>query len=565
MAAADWTSFHKDRQNSGFQAGSSYQVYEDVWWSNKTAGSVQIEASPILIEGKVIMADKSGNVRALDAESGKQIWAYKMPAGVVGTPAAESGRVFVVDQDGALKALNVIDGRVEGEASVGKTFGSISISEGKLFIGNEAGEMKAFLASTMTPLWTFKVTEVFNTASAYNNVTGVWTCTAAHGASPGGIRSAPVIYDGKVYFGSMNHHIYAVDEQGIAGSGKTKVMWTYTTGDLVVASPTLNILTNGVPRIVFGSYDGKLYSFHPSPQGQGGNNCFGLKHTPAWTYTVPSIVDDTSGQTIASKIHSSPANSGDKVYVGANNGRLYAVVAGSGQLAWEAILGSPVNPVRSSPAISSGIVVVGSDDKRVYWVDATDGKVLKSFATESGVGSSPALDGSRAYIASNEGTLYMFGPKLPPRPDLVVDSIEADTKGIRIRIKNQGEAPSGNTTVRLFQNATFLADVQAPSLGPGGSQVVEYVAKVASGRLSLRAHIDPDDRVRESVETNNALSKTIDVRAPAPTGTNTETTTQQTTTETTKKKDDGVKIPAFGLAPVLALVGVALVLARRRA
>lgn len=54
---------------------------------------------------------------------------------------------------------------------------------------------------------------------------------------------------------------------------------------------------------------------------------------------------------------------GDFIYVGCDNGRLYAVSAQGGKNVWEVETGGPI---RSSPAISEGVVYVGSEDGHLY-------------------------------------------------------------------------------------------------------------------------------------------------------------------------------------------------------
>src|SRR5688572_5634741 len=127
-AQAEWASFRGDSRNSATVPNSNYALYEDVWWNNKTLGNAQIKASPVLKDGILIVADLGstskcpvnpgsppntgkaqtavlGQVRALDAESGKQIWCHQMTSSVISTPAISGERVYVADSKGVLRAL----------------------------------------------------------------------------------------------------------------------------------------------------------------------------------------------------------------------------------------------------------------------------------------------------------------------------------------------------------------------------------------------------------------------------------------------------------------------------
>jgi outer membrane protein assembly factor BamB len=556
-ASADWASFHADARGSGYLQGSSYPVYQDVWWSNRTLSNAQVHASPVIKDGILITADLGsslttppniGLVRALDVESGHELWRYKMTAPVEGTPAIAGERVYVVDSLGVLKALNLRDGRVENTATsaVGATLSSIREHEGKLFIGTEAGEMKAYLASSLTLLWTFKFSTLFTVATY--DAKGVLTgCTTPYSSQP--IRGAAAIFDGQVFFGSLNHLVVAVDEEG-NGDGTTNARWVYATGDVIVGAPSIDILDSTTHRLVVGSYDGTVYSFDPSPSLTGvacPNNSGTVPPVavPVWTYEVPSVVDSATGEAQVSKVASSPANSGDRVFVGANNGHVYALDASTGDLEWEqSSTGNSLKPVTSSPAVANGIVVVGSEDKNVYWLRASNGTILKRFATQAAVATSPAIDGDRALVSATDGTTYMFGPKVPPRADLTVASVSANAATVTASIKNVGTDAAAATTVRLFVGGTFLANLNLGALAPGESQSVTYTGAIPPGPQSIKASVDPDNLVKESNESNNdyTLSVTIAAPGPAPTA----------AIPTTKKKSPEAGIAFAGLLLVCA-------------
>ncbi|HJQ93323.1 MAG TPA: PQQ-binding-like beta-propeller repeat protein [Candidatus Thermoplasmatota archaeon] len=582
-ADAEWASFRGDSRNSGAVGGTDYEVYKDVWWSNRSLGEAQVKASPVLKDGILITADlgprvqttlgKDGSmttspvanpigiVRALDAESGKELWRHSMTGPVESTPAISGERVYAVDTKGVLRALNLRTGAVEHEYKThGATLAPITLHENKLFLGTEAGEMRAYLASTLTPLWTFKTSE-YGSTGTYSASTDLWTCGSSARFSAQPIRSGVAVFDNKVFFGSMNHYVFALDEEG-QGNLKTTIKWVYKTGDIVLATPSINLAGGSLGRLIVGSYDGKVYSFVPSPPGEGSNGCNGLGnntlHNPSWNFPVPNVVDPSTGQSQVSKVYSSPATQGDRIYVGANNGKVYALdAANQGQLLWEATAGSVIAPVTSSPVLANGIVVVGSEDKSVYWINATDGKVLKKFTTQSAVVTSPAIDGKRAFVASQDGTLYMFGPEIPRRADLTVTSVSGSVTTVTVNIKNLGDAAtSGNTTVRLFVGGTFLANVDVPKLEPGAATNVQHEAIGVTGSVQLRALVDPDNTIAESNDSNNEMTSAVALGDPA----------APTDGQDGGDEGDGggFKIPGPGLVPVLAMLGLALLALRRR-
>src|SRR6266581_5101566 len=92
-----------------------------------------------------------------------------------------------------------------------------------------------------------------------------------------------------------------------------------------------------------------------------------------------------------SPIYSSPSIVNRVVYVGSNDGRVYAFKASTGQRLWVSL--PTGGSVFSSPTVVNGILYIGSTDHKVYAFDATSGKPLWTVPTPTGgeVYSSPAV------------------------------------------------------------------------------------------------------------------------------------------------------------------------------
>jgi len=103
----------------------------------------------------------------------------------------------------------------------------------------------------------------------------------------------------------------------------------------------------------------------------------------------------------AAQIVSSPAVSGDTVYFGSNDHRLYAVDLRSGEKKWEF---KTEGRVASSPAVSSGLVYFLSYDSNFYALDAATGSLAWKFKTQ----------GERRFIAKH---LHGIEPASEPVPD----------------------------------------------------------------------------------------------------------------------------------------------------
>jgi outer membrane protein assembly factor BamB len=68
-------------------------------------------------------------------------------------------------------------------------------------------------------------------------------------------------------------------------------------------------------------------------------------------------------------VDSSPVVSGKYVYVGSDDGNLYALGLADGKEVWHFAAGGAI---RASPAVAAGRLVIGTEDGAVYCFSASD-------------------------------------------------------------------------------------------------------------------------------------------------------------------------------------------------
>jgi hypothetical protein len=103
------------------------------------------------------------------------------------------------------------------------------------------------------------------------------------------------------------------------------------------------------------------------------------------------------------KIFSSPTVAGSTLYVGSNDGNLYAFDTETGDRRWLYSTGAAVT---STPAVSGGRAYVGSNDQRLHAVAIDSGEQLWTFPTGGSVHSSPTVDAGVVYVGSRDNRLY---------------------------------------------------------------------------------------------------------------------------------------------------------------
>jgi outer membrane protein assembly factor BamB len=172
-----------------------------------------------------------------------------------------------------------------------------------------------------------------------------------------GSSSSPAIAaDGSIYFGADDHQLRAVQVDGT-------FKWAFLASAAILTSPVVE--------------QGPIPTTTPAA-------------VPTTTPTAIAIYVadlagrifkvDSNGRPISAfsfepvgPIRSSPALAGDHLYVGSDDGNLYAVDKDTGALAWDPPLHTDA-PIVSSPAVAMSVdgtvrvVVVGSNDGKVYLV-----------------------------------------------------------------------------------------------------------------------------------------------------------------------------------------------------
>jgi outer membrane protein assembly factor BamB len=232
----------------------------------------------------------------------------------------------------------------------------------------------------------------------------LWTCETG-----GPVLSSPAVAYNKIYVGSNDHNVYAIN----ADDGS--VYWKFLTGGSVQSSPAVK------DNLLFvGSDDGHIYCLDATTGDQirsfdtGGE----VRSSPVISKDRV-IVLSNSGMIYGFDFndplslvwshpiqgfceYSSAAVNDGKVYM-FSNGRLRCLNEISGDFLWtEPIIGSRF----SSPTVSEGKIYFGSDASYIAAVDASDGSRIWSFPTEGPVLSSPAIAYGTLFVGCDDGNLY---------------------------------------------------------------------------------------------------------------------------------------------------------------
>ncbi len=195
QSEADWPMYMGDAAHSGrttnttFTSGPQY-----LQWAYAFGERVEVEAQPVLADGVIYQGVMNGEMHAIDALSGEEIWIAQHGGPIPHTAAVVDGLVYYGSLDGKVYALDAESGDLEWSfATGGPVVSAPAVVDGLVYIGSTDGRLYALDAESGEKAW-----EV---------LTG------------GPVVSSPAVSRGKVFFGSEDLTARAAD----ARSGK--VLW----------------------------------------------------------------------------------------------------------------------------------------------------------------------------------------------------------------------------------------------------------------------------------------------------------------------------------------------------
>ncbi|OGN89982.1 MAG: hypothetical protein A2158_07610 [Chloroflexi bacterium RBG_13_46_14] len=278
----------------------------------------------------------------------------------------EDGVIYTGSMEGNLVSVNATDGRLiisipletqepssgflscaQGSSAIA-IYSSPMIADDLVCVGGYNGKVYAFSRSEIRqePRWVYP---------RQDNV--------------GGSIIGSIIYNnGKLYFGSANNRVFALD----ATDGYKE--WEIELPDKVWSTPAIMNDT-----LYIGCFDKKFYALDTADGS--------IK----WEF-------ETEGAIV-----STPVVDGNTVYFSSFDRSLYALNAATGSLKWKY---SADNWFWATPVIYNGAIFAPCLDGKIYIIDTANGKKKSDYDLESPVSSSPVLIDDVLVAATQDGVIY---------------------------------------------------------------------------------------------------------------------------------------------------------------
>jgi len=310
-----------------------------------------LEFPPVIAYGRLYIVNNAGTVFALDESRGKVRWKYRSHRCSAASPAVGNHLVFVAllnrppcnashGVDGKVIAFDAKTGRIRWQRTIGPTESSPLLADGLVVVGDWSHNVYAFTASTGNLRWHFHV--------------------------GGLIKGAISLAGNRVYFGSYDTHVYALElhtgKQVWRASSQPRIGRTGT----FYANPAV-----AYGRVYIGATDGKMYSY--------GATSGKLR----WSNGTGDF------------IYSSAAVWRRNVMVGSYDGHFYSFDAATGDVRWRFDANGKIS---GSPTVLDGVVYFSTLSGKTFGLEARNGKPVFRYPT-----------GEFAAVVASKKRLYLVG------------------------------------------------------------------------------------------------------------------------------------------------------------
>jgi outer membrane protein assembly factor BamB len=327
---------------------------KEIWHAqlSKAGPKERLAAAPVVAGGHLYVIDTLANVRAYDAQTGKELWTTQI-----------KGREGIAIKKGGV--MGVLGRKEKKQYSRSLFGGGVSYDSGKLYATTGLGEVAEIDAASGKIGWR---------------------------VSPGGpLRGAPTIANGSAYVMSQDNQLYALN----LADGTTQ--WTasgplQTAGVFGVAAPAISHAT-----VIAGYSSGDLDAYRYE------NGRVVWQDTLTRTSVSTTVGDVTD-------VDASPVADDQRVYAVGAGGRMVALDLNTGQRLWEINVGGI-----ATPSLGGDWLFVVGQDAKLYCIQRTSGKIRWSTQLQQWKNqkkknnlvfwSGPVLAGGRLVLTNSLGQL----------------------------------------------------------------------------------------------------------------------------------------------------------------
>jgi len=354
------------------------QSLSRVWSKNiaKTSKRERLAASPVVDGNKLYVIDTAGQVHALAADTGAELWTAKTSTEKKNAPVLFGGgasvagdRVFASNGLGDVVALNAADGtEIWRRRPGGPLRGSPTLANDQVYVVTQDNQLFALSQDKGEVQWTASA------SLESQGVFGVAAPASGQGTVIAGFSS-----------GELNAYRYE-NGRSLWGDVLTRSSMSTSVSSLsdIDAEPVID--------------QGRVYAL-----GQGGRMVAMDIATgnPVWEQNIAGI--------------SSPWAAGEWLFVVTDDARLLCLSRGNGKARWIVQLKhyrnekKAKNPISwEGPVLAGGRLLLGNSRGQIVSVSPKDGSVLSTMETKTPISLQPVVANNMLFVLDDKGRLTAY-------------------------------------------------------------------------------------------------------------------------------------------------------------
>jgi outer membrane protein assembly factor BamB len=369
MNPTKWWSKNSEAEHISELVDLENPISPRILWDKSVGGGTEeegVKLVPYVNGGKVYVAERSGEIRALDASDGHTLWNIDSELNISGGPGAGDGLVLVGTSDAEVAAFDQENGKLRWRSPVSSEVVSVpKIAHNVVVVHTVDGKLTALQADSGKQLW------VYERAMPVLSLRG---------------SSSPIISDQTVFCGFANGKLMAFD------LNDGKVLWEATIS---------------VPR--GRSELERMVDIHGDPL-----ELEGLVYVATFQGDVAGVVEQ-NGEVIWRRSLSSYAGLGGdfhQLYVTDAEDNVWAIDPRNGSALWkqDKMTGRKL----SAPATVGDYVVVGDYQGYLHWLSPEDGRLVgRTRVGSDPISTPPVVVDGVAYVLGDGGDLAAVAPPKP--------------------------------------------------------------------------------------------------------------------------------------------------------
>jgi outer membrane protein assembly factor BamB len=285
----------------------------------------------------------------------KQLWTFRTRSVLEFPPVVGYGRLFVTQFKGRLWAIDAAKGKPRWHKDFGHcAAASPTIGKNVIYVAY----MQPLPCNRYPRTQRGFVVALLVRDKQGRNIRGrvLWRFRS------GPVESSPLLVRNVLYFGSWDHHVYALD---VRNRKRPRLLWKFKADDEVNSSPAYS---NGL--VYFGTNSGSVYA------------------VTSWTGKLQWKAQSFARFGDREYFYATPTVAYGRVYIGNTDGTLFAFGARTGHLLWARRAGTYIY---TSAAVWRKKVYVGTWDGKVSAFSAATGDTVWSINAVGAVHGAPTI------------------------------------------------------------------------------------------------------------------------------------------------------------------------------